>query len=325
MFSFITKRMHYLLVNFGGPRNLDEIAPFLEELLCDPDVIRTRFPPFFQNWLFKRIARKRALKVRHDYEQIGSGSPIYSDTETLAKALSEKLNAPVLTFHRYLAATHSASLEQIRNANEIKAIPLFPQFCYATTGSAARFLSICPPQKVRWIKSYASHPAFILAYQKRIASFLKAQNWREEETLLLFSAHGVPQNFIDEGDLYESECRLSVSEVMKAFPKALSRLSYQSKFGRGEWLKPYTNETCEQILSWHQGRPHVAIIPISFTSDHIETLFEIERLYLPPIRAQGLNAARCPALNLEPYWIDALAQIAQETNLCSNAMLVRKS
>lgn len=316
--------MHYLLVNFGGPRNLDEIEPFLKELLCDPDVIRTRLPPFFHNWLFKRIARKRASTVRRDYEQIGGGSPIYADTEALAKALCEKLKAPVLTFHRYLPATHATALEQILNAKEVKAIPLFPQFCYATTGSAARFLSICPPQKIRWIKSYATHPAFIHAYQRRIASFLQEKNWREENTLLLFSAHGVPQIFIDEGDIYESECRLSVSGVMKAFPRALSHLSYQSKFGRGEWLKPYTNDVCEQILSWHQGRPHVAIVPISFTSDHIETLFEIERLYLPPIRAQGLHAARCPALNLEPYWIDALAQIAQETNLCSNSMLVRR-
>jgi ferrochelatase len=110
---------------------------------------------------------------------------------------------------------------------------------------------------------------------------------------------------------------------MRAFPKALGKLCYQSKFGRGEWLKPYTDATCEKILNWHEGRKHVVIVPISFTSDHIETLFEIEQLYLPLIRSQGLQAYRCPALNREPYWVDALAEIARESNLCRNGTLIR--
>ncbi|HSX10271.1 MAG TPA: ferrochelatase [Chlamydiales bacterium] len=314
----------FLLINFGGPRNGEEIAPFLEALLRDRDVIRTRLPTPLHNWLFGRIARKRALQIRADYEQIGGGSPIYNDTEALATALSEKLQAPVLTFHRYLTSTHPEALAKINKVPQLKVIPLFPQFSYATTGSVARCLSQCPPTQLRWIKSYAGHPAFIGAYQRRIATFLQDNHVAEEDAVLLFSAHGVPKRFVEEGDIYESECQLSFSEVMKAFPRALGRLSYQSKFGRGEWLRPYTNEMCEQILTWNEGRKQVVIVPISFTSDHIETLFEIEHLYLPPIRARGLFAYRCPALNLEPYWVLALAQIASETNLCNTQMLVRK-
>jgi len=311
----------YLIVNFGGPRSLNEIEIFLKTLLCDQDVIPSKLPPFLHKFLFSRIAKERAVKIRVDYEEIGGASPIYADTERLASALSAKLNAPVLTFHRYLPSTHKDALAKISQHNSLKVIPLFPQFCYATTGSIARFFAPLPQNKLRWVKSYAAHPAFIKSYQRRIKDFLQKQNLKEEETLLLFSAHGVPVTFIEEGDLYERECNLSFENVMKAFPNAKGHLSYQSKFGKGEWLRPYTNEACEDLSSFN--RKNVVIIPISFTSDHIETLFEIEKLYLPPIRAQGLNAYRCPALNLEPYWIDALVEIAQSSDLCNNRMLIK--
>ncbi len=308
-----------LLVNFGGPRNLDEIRSFLTELLCDPDVIRTRFPKFFHNLLFTRIAKKRSQAIRVDYEEIGGKSPIYFDTEILAKILSDKLNRPVYTFHRYLPATHAESLKQIETQKELIVLPLFPQFSYSTTGSIARFLK----KPLRWIKSYAAHPAFIAAYQKRIREFLEQNLLVEEECSLLFSAHGLPRQFVDEGDPYEWECNQSFKRVRTAFPKALSKLCYQSKFGKGEWLRPYTNEACEEILDWHEGRKNVIFVPISFTSDHIETLFEVEKLYLPIIRSKGLNAFRCPALNLESYWIDALIEILKETNLSTSQMLIR--
>lgn len=313
-----------LLVNFGGPRDLNEVAPFLQTLLCDKDVVRTPFPQFLHNWLFNRVARKRALKIREDYAEIGGKSPIYFDTEALASALSQKLQTPVYTFHRYLPATHAASLKSLRGLKEIRTLPLFPQFSYATTGSIARFFAPHFPMQLRWIKSYAAHPAFLRAYQERIARFLAEKQMREEEVVLLFSAHGLPRSFIETGDPYESECQQSFQKLMAAFPQALCKLCYQSKFGKGEWLRPYTDETCEQVLGWSEGRKKVAMVPLSFTSDHIETLFEIEKLYLPLIRKKGLEAYRCPALNLEPYWIDALTEILQETNLCSNDLLIRK-
>lgn len=312
-----------LIVNFGGPRNLDEVPSFLTELLCDRDVIRTRFPDFFHKWFFTRVARKRAAKVSEDYEGIGGGSPIYFDTESVAKMMAERLGKSIYTFHRYLKATHAESLKQIDPHPELLALPMFPQFSYATTGSIARYFSKWQ-KKITWIKSYADHPAFIAAYQRRIADFLAEKQLKEEETVLLFSAHGLPQVFVDEGDPYEGECHASFHGVMKAFPKALGRLSYQSKFGRGEWLKPYTDETCERVLEWHQGRKNVVFVPISFTSDHIETLYEIQKLYLPIVASKGLNAYRCPALNLEPYWIDALVEIVGQTNFCENQMLIRK-
>lgn len=313
-----------LVVNFGGPRDLEEIPSFLRALLCDRDVVRTRFPKFFHNWFFGRIARKRALKIAEDYREIGGRSPIYFDTEIIKEELEKRLTCPVFTFHRYLPATHAASLAPLKNINELTVLPLFPQFCYATTGSIARFLEpYFPPETLKWIKSYADHPSFIGSYEKRVRDFLTQNNLKEKETLLFFSAHGVPKKFIDEGDPYQSECIRSFELLRKAFPKAKARLCYQSKFGRGEWIRPYTDEASQEILHWHEGRKNIVFIPISFTSDHIETLFEIEKLYLPIIEQKGLKAFRCPALNLEPYWLDALGQIVQSAELHSSSALIR--
>ena len=318
-----------LLVNFGGPRDLQEIPSFLTSLLQDKDVVRTRFPQPIHNLLFGAIARRRAKKISEDYEQIGARSPIYFDTESIAALLREKLEKPIFTFHRYLPATHKKSLEAIEQceAKQILTLPLFPQFCYATTGSIARFfsqnLSNEAAQKLRWVPSYADHPAYVFAFQKKIRDFLHLHELRESNTALLFSAHGVPKLFTDTGDIYQSECERSFKAIKAAFPNTLSLLSYQSKFGRGEWIRPYTDETCKNGKSWADGRTNIVVIPLSFTSDHIETLFEVEQLYLPLLRDNGFNAYRCPALNLESYWIESLVQIAQNRTLVSNSMLVR--
>ncbi|MCH9626747.1 MAG: Ferrochelatase [Chlamydiales bacterium] len=319
----------YLIVNFGGPRSLDEIEPFLSALLTDRDVVRTKLPRVLNHYLFRRVARKRSVKISQDYLSIGGSSPIYSDTEYVASQLRLKYKSPVLTFHRYLPATHADSLAALEalDYEEIRVFPMFPQFTYATTGSVARFfqdrLSEKTLNKLKWVKSYPSHPAFIQATQAAIREFLKERSLKEEETLFFFSAHGVPQTFVDQGDLYAYECQLSYKNVMKGFSNVESLLAYQSKFGPGEWLRPYTQEVCEQIQKYQKGRQTILFIPISFTSDHIETLFEIEQEYLPIILEQGLAAYRLPALNRRPDWIEAIATILENYTPSSTSMLVR--
>jgi ferrochelatase len=317
-----------LLVNFGGPRHLDEISEFLTSLLTDRDVIRTILPQFIQRRLFTWIARRRAGKIREDYELIGGRSPIYFDTEAIAKLLNEK-GIPTITFHRYLPATHEESLAVIEACKDqnISVLPLFPQFSFATTGSIARFFSerLTPEtcEKLQWIKSYPANEPFIRSYEKRIRDFLIENELKEEDTILLYSSHGVPQFFIDEGDIYQAECIQSFETLSARFPKALNKLSFQSKFGPGAWIKPYTEKTCEEVLTWSQGLKQIVVIPLSFTSDHIETLYEIETLYLPILAEKGLKAYRCPALNLEPYWIDGLAEISKNQTLSTNQELIR--
>lgn len=324
----MSQKICYLLANFGGPRTLKEVEPFLKALLTDKDVVRTPLPQILHNYLFNRIAKKRSVKVSKDYLEIGGKSPIYEDTEDLAKILRCKLAKDVVVFHRYIPDTHSDFIHSIlkQECDELRVFTLFPQFTYATTGSIARWFQTHLPKsvvnKMRWLKSYCAHPKFIQAQQNSIKEFLEVHQIDEREAILLFSAHGVPKKFIEQGDLYQFECESSFRAVMAAFPLTLGRLCYQSKFGKGEWLRPYTIEVCEEINKWNEGRRKVVVVPISFTSDHIETLFEVENEYLPVIRKNGLQAYRVPALNLRDDWVEAITEILQETNLSNTQMLI---
>ncbi len=319
----------YLVVNFGGPRHLNEVEPFLRTLLNDKEVIRTRLPRFLHSFLFSRVAKKRAVTVAHDYQTIGGASPIYEDTEYVASALRQILNAPVCTFHRYLSSTHKEACEKIEkmSCSEIRVFPMFPQFTYATTGSIALFFKEHLPAKtvakLKWVKSYPTHPAFVKLFQHSILEFMHQKELQEEDTILLFSAHGLPREFVNEGDIYEYECHASFSKIMEAFPNILGRLAFQSKFGPGEWLRPYTIDVCEEIELWNGGRKNVLFVPISFTSDHIETLFEIEQLYMTLILQKGLHPFRLPAFNRSTMWIEAIAAILKDFNPISNRMLIR--
>ncbi len=318
-----------ILVNFGGPRSLEEIPSFLTALLTDTEVIRTSFPRFFEKWFFKKIALQRAKKIAHDYTLIGGKSPIFEDTESIAQEIRSRLHLPVITFHRYLTTTHADFLSQIQNSSseEFIVFPLFPQFSYATTGSIARFFSENLDEKslskMRWIRSYPINKNYIAAMQSVIADFLKKEQLAEKDVVLFFSAHGLPQEYVDEGDPYERECHQSFDAIRKGFPDAYSLLAFQSKFGPGEWLRPYTSELCDTPQQWNHGKRNVVFVPLSFTSDHIETLFEIERLYLPAIRAQGLEAFRCPAMNLRQDWLEAITEILKESQPVQNQQLVR--
>ncbi len=325
------KKIGYIIANFGGPRTIDEVEPFLRALLTDKDVIRTKLPMPLSYLLFAYIAKRRAKKVTEDYQTIGGGSPIYKDTEDVAEILRTHLPGPVITFHRYLHETHAEFINTIQNTlcDRFIVFPMFPQFTYATTGSIAKWFEKKLPesisQKMRWIKSYPNHPAFIEAHVQVIRHYLKANQLDDQETILLFSAHGIPKQFITTGDVYQDECESSFHAIMRNFPNILGRLAYQSRFGRAEWIQPYTIDVCKGILSWCQGRKNVAIIPISFTSDHIETLHEIESEYMPVIRDRGLNVYRIPALTLDPSWINAIIAIINEQRTCNNQMLIYRS
>jgi ferrochelatase len=320
-----------ILANFGGPRNLEEVEEFLKELLNDQDVIQTGLPKFLHRLIFNRVAKKRAPETQKDYEEIGGLSPIYGDTEWIAAALTEKLNIPVITFHRYLPKTHNESIKKIINGNwdEIEIFPLFPQFTYATTGSLARFFFENLPKKIskkmKWVKSYEAEIGFINCWSRIIKNTLTYKNIKEEDTFLIFSAHGIPKKYVDNGDPYESQCLKSFIQVMNQLPNLEGMLSFQSKFGKGQWLRPYTSDVSENITNFIGTKKHVAIVPISFTSDHIETLFEIEDEYIPPIKKSLINAFRIPALNLDKQWIEFIAETIESYNQWyETSALIRK-
>lgn len=317
----------YIIANFGGPRNLAEVEAFLVELLTDEDVIRTSMPSWFQRLFFTWVAKRRAKRVVHDYAAIGGASPIFEDTEAIARALEARLGEPVLAFHRYLPETHARFTSALCRAlpEEIRVVPMYPQFSYTTTGGSARWLQRHLPreiiQQLRWVRSYPEHPAYLEACAARMHEALRAHGFAEARTHLLFSAHGLPKRFVREGDPYAEECERTFRALAKRFPQAESVLCFQSQFGKEPWIEPATQEVCAQLTPGE--RDQALLIPLSFTSDHLETLFEMEQLYLPLLRKRGFRAARCPALNRDPRWLDALERIAREDVVVENACLMR--
>lgn len=295
----------YLLANFGGPRALWEVEPFLVALLTDPLVTGSFLNASVHRSLFTWIARKRTALLQRQYATIGGCSPIYEDTEKLAQQLSEYLQARVITFHRYLPNTHVRTITALtKTQGKIIGLPLFPHFTYSVTGSIQKFFQTHITKPIHWIAHFGSHPAFISSLVSHILCFLKEQEIPRDDCYLVFSAHSLPKKYIKKGDPYESQCQASYRTLCREL-QIDSTLSYQSKFGYGRWLTPSTKQVVNNLCS---TKSHVVIVPFSFVSDHIETLYEIDRLYLPPLRLR-YQAKRLPTLAASPQWPYALASI----------------
>ena len=320
-----------LLVNFGGPRVPEELGAFMEALLTDQDVIQTSWPPFLHRLLFKRVARRRAELMAPEYHHMGGSSPIFRDTEELAWKLQRLLQRPVLTFHRYLPATHQESLRLLEcsahAAEQVDVLPLFPQFSYSTTGSCARWLErhLAPAlrSKLTWVQGYPDHTGFIEAYHQQIQRVLSTIPHTPEKTVLLFSAHGLPQRYVDEGDPYQKQCQRSVAAVAALYPGYTYELAFQSRYGPEEWLKPYTVDLAAELRTRYPQHDLVLVVPIAFTSDHLETLVEIEQQVLPLLQERGFRAQRVPSLQNCPEWPSMLVRILEESERSSTRSLIR--
>src|SRR5690606_700779 len=129
--------------------------------------------------------------------------------------------------------------------------------------SIARFFQRLCPTRIDWIRSYPAHPAFIASYTQTIQNFLLQKGLLEKECFFFFSAHGIPQSFVQQGDPYEQECLKTYHQLRSQFPQSLSYLAYQSRFGKKPWLQPYTDESCHNILHLIQDKKHVVFIPLT--------------------------------------------------------------
>ena len=326
----VKQKTALVLASFGGPRSLSEIQSFLTELLCDQEVVRTPLPGFLHKALFKKIAQKRVQKVRGDYQEIGGKSPIYEDIETVSKKLEEKLGLKVLVFHRYLPALHHEFIDQISHthAEKLLIFPLFPQFSYSTSGSIAKWFKDFLPYevvgKMSWIKSYYDQEPFTDLFTSRIKNYIQEHKINPRQLIMLFSAHGVPKKFITTGDSYQSECEKSYQKIANNFPDIQSMLVYQSKFGPGEWIRPYTIDTVNDIEKIAPNKIAVLFIPLAFTSDHIETLFEIEEEYMSVTKKKGYDTYRLPAFNTQDDWVDVIIELLDQCSQTTNSTLLRK-
>lgn len=315
-----------VMMNLGGPRDLDEVEPFLLELFRDREIIQLPM----QSVLGPFIAKRRVKSVQANYQDIGGGSPILDWTEKQGEGMCRILDelSPETAPHKFYVAFRYAlpksedALRQMQADGVRRAVAFtqYPQFSCATTGSslnelwrAARRLGLQKDFEWSVIDRWFEHPAFIDAMHATVVAGLESFAPADrDDVVIVFSAHSLPMSVINRGDAYPAEIGASTHEVMKRLGYSHQYLvSYQSEVGPVPWLGPSTETVIEQLGA--KRRRNVLIVPIAFTSDHIETLHELDIEYGHLAAESGItNYKRAPAFNDAPGFQQALARIVAE-------------
>jgi len=312
----ILKRVGVVLFQLGGPDSLAAVEPFLYNLFSDPDIIDFPFSRVGRRALARLISKKRAKKAAQHYAAIG-GSPIRRFTEQQAAALEARLkgdgvDARCVVAMRYWHPFTAEAIVQLREAevDQVVLLPLYPQYSGTTTGSSLnewrrRWTGAVPTS---WVPPFYRNPIYIAAVVERINEAL-SHFPHPEAVPLVFSAHSVPVSVIEKGDPYQRQIEETVSLVMEqgGWSNANDhRLCYQSKVGASRWLEPSLRQTLRQMAA--EKRREVCIIPISFVSDHVETLGEIDHHAREEARLLGIERFEMTrGLNDSPAFIQALA------------------
>jgi protoporphyrin/coproporphyrin ferrochelatase len=316
-------RVGVLLLNLGGPEQLEDVRPFLFNLFSDPEIIRLPFV-WLQKPLAWLISSSRAKKSQENYKLIGGGSPLLRITQEQGQALQAALQqkgqeAQIYVGMRYWHPFTEEAIARIKrdNVTRLVILPLYPQFSISTSGSSFRLLSKlweedpALQRKVDYtvIPSWYKRSGYLRAMADLIAEQLD-QFAEPDQAHVFFSAHGVPLSYVEEaGDPYQKEIEDCTELIMQTLnrPNAYT-LAYQSRVGPVEWLKPYTEETIEELAA--AGIKNLLVVPISFVSEHIETLQEIDMEYREVAEHAGIeNFRRVPALNTHPTFINDLADM----------------
>jgi protoporphyrin/coproporphyrin ferrochelatase len=304
-----------VLLNMGGPDHLDDVQPFLYNLFSDREIIRLG-PSLLQKPLAWLISRRRAEKSRTNYARIGGGSPLKAITrrqaDALGAALAEDGDFVVTMAMRYWPPLAEEVIKELL-AHQVKrviALTLYPHYSRATTGSSLaefrrQLQRMAPRLQMLTIESWPDQPEYIGALAETVAAGRQSFGPGCEPTLI-YSAHSLPVSFIQAGDPYVDHLRKTIS-ALEHVTKLPGTLCYQSRSGPVQWLEPSTLSTIEQLA--RQGCRHLLVLPISFVSNHIETLYEVDMLFKDHAASLGMHLRSCPALNDRPSFIAALRQL----------------
>lgn len=311
------------VAQLGGPRNLDEVEPFIRRIFLDPDTVPLRGGRAVRTAFGYGVARLRAPSVRRNYRLIGSGSPILPITERqshlLEDALRRRTQRDVFTAVAMRNArpdtNDAVAYLQRCSVSRLIMLPLYPQYSEATTGSSYKVLSEvlrhdAPHLPVTLVHDWFDHPAYI-AFQARLIeqSLDQLPADARRETVLLFSAHGLPTRLIEAGDPYQRQTEATVEALVRALGWSNEhRLAYQSRTGPVDWIGPGTEEIIDELAA--EGFRSIVVVPVSFVSDHIETLYELDILFRERAEAAGITSYTVvPAMNDSPGVGDLLASV----------------
>ncbi len=299
-------------MNLGGPLRVRDVEPFLMNLFTDRDIIQLG-PSFLQPIIARLIVKSRLKEVQSRYAEIGGGSPILRETAAQAAALRKALqalgrNELVKLVFRYTAPRALGTLRALsmQGVKRILPVSLYPHDCRATTGSSlvelereARALGM---QVLPGVLHYAMDSDYLDGLEENLRRTLA----QSPGATVVFSAHSLPLKQIQSGDPYEREIHATI-EALKSRLGAIPggyRLAYQSKVGPIKWLQPSLDDMLKSLA----GRD-VVVMPVSFVSEHIETLHELDIQYREVARRAGIRGyLRVPAPGTHPAFIRCLVK-----------------
>ncbi|XP_051906991.1 ferrochelatase, mitochondrial [Hippocampus zosterae] len=321
-----------LMLNMGGPEKLEDVHDFLLRLFMDTDLMKLPV----QNKLGPFIAKRRTPKIQEQYSKIGGGSPIKHWTamqgEGMVKLLDEM--SPETAPHkfyigfRYVHPLTEEAIEEMEKDGVDRAVAFtqYPQYSCSTTGSSLNaiyryYRSKGDRPKMCWsvIDRWPTHPLLVECFAEHISNeLLKFPEAKRDDVVILFSAHSLPMAVVNRGDPYPQEVGATVQRVMERLGHCNPyRLVWQSRVGPMAWLGPQTDEVIKGLCE--RGKKNLLLVPIAFTSDHIETLHELDIEYGQVLGEEcGVeNLRRAESLNGNPLFMKALAELVQ-SHLKSN-------
>ncbi|MBI4678645.1 MAG: ferrochelatase [Elusimicrobia bacterium] len=305
------------LLTMGEPESQALVRPFLRQLLSDREMVLFPLPalqPAFA-WLVSTFASGR---LRGALARIGGGSPLVRLTTRQAEAMEAALRPDgdfkVYPVMRYGRPSAENAVRKMRDdgVRRVLALPLYPQYCAATTGSSLKDLAAAMGRHglsvpVAEARSWPDHPGYVSALCGLVSKTLDRKP--EGPCHLLFCGHGIPMSFAASADPYPAEIDRTVAAVRRAFPSLPASLAWQGRTGRGRWLEPYAFDEVGRLGS--EGLLTLVVVPVSFVSDHSETLFELDIELKEKAEASGIKTyLRVPALNDAPAFVAALRDIA---------------
>lgn len=331
-------RVAVVLFNLGGPDAPESVRPFLVNLFTDPAILRV--PGFVRPWLGRIIAWARTKPASENYAIIGGKSPLLELTVEQGASLEAALNAQgdieaksfIAMRYWHPMSDETAAAVKAWGPDEILLVPLYPQFSTTTTGSsvlawekaAAKAGLKVPTTTLCCFHSDAGFADATAAIVRGAWDKARAELDPAVKLRILFSAHGLPESIVKDGDPYQWQVEQSVAQVVErlAIPDLDHIVCYQSRVTPQKWIGPSTEDELER--AGHE-KVAVLIVPIAFTSEHSETLVELDVEYREEAEKFGVPGYfRAPAQNSDPAFIAALADLARAArgsgrSLCSFA------
>ena len=303
-----------ILFNLGGPDSLDAVQPFLRNLFGDPAILR--LPSLLRGPLASLLARHRAPKARAIYAKIGGSSPILGQTEAQARALEEALGREhewrgyvCMRYWHPMTASVVRSVERFA-PDRIVLLPLYPQFSTTTTASSFQAWNDAATFKVptKSIESYPTEPGFIDASVELVKQGLVEAGAGLKR--VLFSAHGLPERIVKAGDPYQAQVEQTARAIAQRIDGVGWSVCYQSRVGPLKWIGPSTDA---EIARAGADKVRVVLYPLSFVSEHSETLVELDIDYRHLAKEAGVPVyVRVPTVGTHPLFIGGLARLVRD-------------